>query len=132
MPRQNYTITTSDVVHATAYLEHQVRNFGIEFDEPQKARRSFKRTIGKEVRSDRAVALNNWCEKYLTTEDWRKLKASILKRRSRRRAGDTTKQLTVSRKAHRLLTRLAKRDNVTLSVAIETHVPKLLNRASRR
>lgn len=132
MPRAKYTITEADASHAQAYLEGQIRSYSLQLNDPSAARRSFERAIALESKEARAVGLNTWAEKYLDSGDWKKLKSAILKRRARRKNGDCTTQLTLSNKAHKLLVRLARRDNVTLSEAVESHVPKILNRAARR
>jgi len=72
------------------------------------------------------VRLNRWCEKHLSAAQWIQLKNAI--RAARKRTADLSrdppKTVTLSHKAWRIISDLAKRDGVTLSELIEDRLGK--------
>ena len=80
-------------------------------------------------RKGRAERLKAWCEKYLTKAEWLKLKSAVRKRRERWAMHDEVKTITISLKAHQLLSRIATRDNVTFSDVLERVLGKAANSA---
>ena len=132
MPRDNYTITSDDEFHATFYLSGRLRNYGFKFRDSvssTQAGSDYRSAASEKTKSTRAAALNVWCEKYLSKADWRRLKTAVRKRRERWRRIEETKNVTISAKAHKLLTQVSKRDNVTFSEALEHCLSKALNSA---
>lgn len=130
MPREEYSITTVDEMHATFYLGDKLRNRDLRFQKSDfysSAESDFRTAVDKKTTHSRTAALNSWCKKYLSEADSGKLKVAVRKRRERWRRGDETKTITISAKAHKVLTRISKRDNVTFSQALENHLGKALN-----
>lgn len=130
MARPRYTIQPSDWFYAWSYLGTRVGNRNLELLHDQsysKASRDFDKvhSVGRDT--ERAKALNAWAEQYLTRGEWLKLKLAIRKRRQRWASSDQTATITISRKAHEKLSYLAKREQVTLTQALE----KLLKHAGR-
>ena len=128
MSRPKYTITALDVVHAGEYLRPLLlmRSFELRQNVSYKiAERDFDMAMALPAKEERAGELNAWCEKYLKTPMWAKLKLAIRKRRERKSSLDKT--ITISAKAFELVRKLSKRDAVTYSEAIE----KYLGRAWR-
>ena len=82
MARQRYTITVQDYLTVLGYLKSKQRNF---LDWPTDD--NFKKISSEEeLRLFRdPVTLNAWCEKWLSREQWQKLKtaARAARRRSR-------------------------------------------------
>ncbi len=81
-------------------------------------------------RKNKAESLNLWAEKYLSSEEWNKLKTAVRKRRQRWANDDDQKTVTISAKAHKLLSRIANRDEVTFSEVLEHYLAKA-SRCSR-
>ena len=132
MPRDNYIITSDDEFHATFYLSGRLRNYGFKFRDSvssAQAEGDYRAAISEKTKSARAAALNVWCERYLSKADWRRLKTAVRKRRERWRRSEETKTVTLSAKAHKLLTQISKRDTVTFSQALEHYLAKALNSA---
>jgi macrodomain Ter protein organizer (MatP/YcbG family) len=130
MPREEYSITADDEMHATFYLGDRIRNRDLRFHDSDfysSAERDFQTAVDKKTANARIAALNSWCKKYLSEADSGKLKGAVRKRRERWRRGDEQKTITISAKAHKVLTRISKRDNVTFSQALENYLGKALN-----
>jgi macrodomain Ter protein organizer (MatP/YcbG family) len=118
MPRPRTGILASDSTHAIRYLSTKVRLF--EIDASPKQVRELLEIEFSGSKTERLAALNDWCEQVLSTEQWASLKTAIRKRRQRKLNDDIT--ITISRKAHDKLSKIAERDNVTLSQAIERNL----------
>ncbi len=128
MARPRYTVTPDDVVHAGTYLVNRIRNYDMRLDENvsyKTAERTLNAAISESRKEKRAKELNAWCEKYLSSEEWSKLKLAIRKRRERRIRTDL-KTVTISARAHELLSKLASRDNVTHSEVLEKYLLRAL------
>lgn len=139
MPRTKYVITVDDCIHAELYLSRQIRNYDIEFRDDAdslNAEGEYRDATSERKKANRAKHLNEWCEKYLTSTDWSRLKSAIRKRRERMQHFDEQKTVTVSARSHDLLSKIAQRDNVTYSEVLEHYLAKALNsnrgRPSRR
>ena len=134
MPREEYSITTDDEIHATFYLGDRLRNRDLRFQDSdfyESAESDFRTAVDKKAMHARIAALNSWCKKYLSDADRGKLTVAVSKRRERWRRTDATKTFTISVKAHRVLTQISKRDKVTFSQALENYLGKALNSARR-
>jgi len=133
MPRAKYQITEDDFQHASFYLSGRLRNYGIEFTDSvnsSKAERQYYEATEAKSRKKKAESLNLWAEKYLSSQEWTKLKVAVRKRRQRWSTYDEQKTVTISAKAHKLLSRVAERDQVTYSEALEHYLAKAI-RSSR-
>ena len=129
MPRAKYAITAEDLMHAVLYLNARIRNYDLEFRDDideLTAESEYREATSARKKESRAVQLNAWCEKYLTSVDWARLKSAIRKRRERTQRDGEQKTVTVSAESHRLLSRLAERDHVTYSEALEHYLGKAL------
>ncbi len=127
MPRAKYKITADDFQHASFYLSGRIRNYGIEFEDSvntSKAERQYYEALKVKSRKKKAESLNLWAENYLTSEEWTKLKSAVRKRRQRWDNYDGQKTVTISAKAHTLLSRIAGRDEVTYSDVLEHYLTK--------
>lgn len=117
MSRTRFVVTPADFLHASEYLSNRLRLRKLELVEScswTTAERAFMGIVGGGLKSTvRAELLQGWCESYLSSRDWSNLKTNIRKRRQRWKDPEATKTVTVSAEVHALLTRLAKRDNVT-------------------
>lgn len=131
MARPEYTIDYPDFVHANTYVGNRLRDFSLKITDPdtiEQAKEEFLSISLSRPSNDAASRLNEWCKTYLTGDEWKRLKESVRKRRQRWAGSQVLKTVTISEKAHRLLSELAKRDNVTLSEALELYLVKVLNR----
>lgn len=113
MPREKYPITADDEIHATFYLGDRLRNRDLRFPDsdlysPEES--DFRTALDEKTTQARIAALNSWCRRYLSDADSGKLKVAVRKRRERRRRGDEQKTITISAKAHKVLTQISKRD----------------------
>lgn len=130
MPRTKYRITVEDCVHAELYLSRQIRNYEIEFRDDANslnAEGEYRDATSERKKTSRAQQLNEWCERYLTSTDWNRLKSAIRKRRERTQHFDEQRTVTVSATSHDLLSQLAQRDDVTYSEVLEHYLTKALN-----
>jgi len=130
MARPRYQIAEIDFLHAEFYLSVRIRNFCIKYSKGVSsidAQTEYAAAVRSERKTQRAKLLNAWCEKYLSGAEWTKLKSAVRKRRERFRRCDEQKTVTISAKAHRLLSQLANRDNVTLSEILEHYLGNAVN-----
>jgi len=115
MARQRYTITEFDLSAAEKYLDRKLHEETLFDDDDQylKAKRAFSKARSDEIK------LNRWCENWLNTDQWIKLKASL--RAARKRLNDYIDDkgppvtITLSREAWQMLSALSKRNQLTLS-----------------
>ena len=113
MARPKYRITPEDHWFARRWVEKKLANPGW-----LGAARAFAAQQDWNQREETANALNDWCERWLTSEQWTQLKNAI--RASRRRArGPDVVTVTLSRYAWSILEFWARRDGCTLSEVIE-------------
>ncbi len=129
MPRTRYVITDSDCVHAFLYLSGRLRNYEIDFPDTVDsllAESDFHDAGRASGIRRRTAGLNAWCEQYLSSPDWQRLKSAIRKRRERAEHFDEQKSITVSARAHNLLSRIAQRDDVTFTEVLEHYLTKAL------
>lgn len=117
MSRTRFVVTPADYLHASEYLSNRLRLRKLELIEScswTDAERALMGIVGGGHKSTvRAAMLQEWCETYLSERDWNNLKTNVRKRRQRWKDPEATKSVTVSAEVHKLLTRLASRDNVT-------------------
>ncbi len=115
MSRKRYIITQSDLSAAEKYLHRKLHEETL-FDDDDgypNAKRAFSRARGD------AIKLNRWCECWLNTDQWIKLKASL--RAARKRLNDYFDDngppvtITISRDAWEILSNLSKHNKLTLS-----------------
>lgn len=132
MARARYTIIDSDYTHACAYIEDKLQKQEFAFCRERSidtAKAELFQIVHSSQRKGRADRLNEWCEKHLAKADWLKLKVGIRKRRERWARHDELKTVAISAKAHQLLTKIAKRDNVTFSEVLEHLLARAANSA---
>jgi len=130
MPRPRYRITAEDFLHAEFCMSIRIRTFRIAFGKGVSvldAEEEYNTAVRSNGKKERLELLNNWCEKHLSGAEWTKLKSAIRKRRERFRRGDEQKTVTITAKAHRLLLRLSKRDDVTFSEILEHYLGNAVN-----
>ncbi len=117
MARQRYVVTKSDMPAVVSYIERKLllEPYWLESDG---GKRSFTR-----VKRD-PLMLQNWCDKWLSNEQWKQLKDAMRAARKRihDRTGDRDPKVnvTLTRRAWSMVTSLAKREGVTLSEFLES------------
>ncbi len=126
MPRSKYKITSDDVIHAIEYVRSRLQLFALDLGDASSktATKEFGDAVEVRSKEERAIRLNAWCEKYLSTKDWTKLKTSIRKRRERKSRKGEIESVTISTKAYTILRKLSMRDNVTYSEILERYLGK--------
>jgi macrodomain Ter protein organizer (MatP/YcbG family) len=129
MARPKYTITASDLNHAYFYLSDRLLTRRVRFDDsvsPDAADRAFREAMVEKGKEKQSARLNAWCERYLSSSEWAKLKLAIRKRRERFNRHDELKSITISAKAFAILSKVSKRDAVSYSEALECYLSKAL------
>ena len=123
MARSRFTITRQDKTAALAYITNKLRD---PYWPSEDTSRQLKAERKYKDEKRELVTLNEWCEKWLDSRQWTQLKNAI--RAARKRTADMKrdppKSVTLSRKAWRIISDLAKRDGVTLSALIEDRLGK--------
>mgnify|MGYP001381784932 FL=1 len=103
MPRPKYQIQPTDIPHALAYLHNALEDPNYPVKAP--GRKDFVRyleQLAKSMDDDPeadARIFNTWCETCLNSDQWRRLKTSIRKRRYQAINGEEV-QATLSKEAH--------------------------------
>ena len=119
MAKQRYVITEQDYPAVLRYVQYKLRNNLSWPSDDLLERNEFKKCRDP-------VTLNVWCEKWLSGDQWQQLKtaARASRKRSRNTRRDKPKNITLTNNAWRMLSALAKRDEVTLSEFIESRLEK--------
>lgn len=104
MSRPKYRITASDLPFAHAYLLRALEDSHY-IEKGNSVAYQFRLFLDRidlddDLEHD-AEILNRWCEKYLTTKQWSRLKVTIRKMRYRQSNTDVT--ITLKPKAHQKL-----------------------------
>ena len=121
MKKNVFHLPEQDFRSARAYVSRKLANepYWLDSVEAENAWRHAQRDL---------VTLSQWCNTWLTAEQWRTLKAAIRAARKRQRdhcgQRDPCVHVTLSRRAWLILSHLAKRDGVTLSQWIIQHHEK--------
>ena len=118
MARERYRVTEEDRSAVVAYIRRKfaTEEYWLESDSARRAFAQIQRDPG-------AGAINAWCEKWLSGEQWEQLKNAV--RATRKRFADRSGQrdpkvnVTLSRHAWLIVRALAKRERVTLSEFLE-------------
>lgn len=103
MPRPKYQIQPTDIPHALAYLHNALEDPNYPVKAP--GRKDFVRyleQLAESMDDDPEVdarIFNTWCETCLNSDQWRRLKTSIRKRRYQAINGEEV-QATLSKEAH--------------------------------
>ena len=127
MGRPKFRIAVDDLMHAARYLDGRLGSLAVApLTMPvQEARRFFSEILMSPKSESSATRLQEWCDENLEPATLRLLQIAVRKRRQRTRTNDY-RVVTISNNAYHQLCKLAKRDNVTLSKALERSVTKLL------
>ncbi len=126
MARLKYTIAESDLIAAQKWIENKFNNPDFpddnEYLSNQNAHKDYQLTHFDEKK------LNDWCESYLDTEQWRKFKTSIRARRlrqARKAKGEKLIGIDLTFEAHVRLKAMAKANGESPSAfLIRTLNPK--------
>jgi len=126
MARARYQITKDDALTAWRWIQKKLNdNPMADLDQAYQAEQEFESL--KEHWKD-PETLNAWAEKWLNSGQWIQLKNSIRaqRKRQRDRTNIDKKPITISLtlKAHLILSTISKHDNVTLSEVIEKRLHK--------
>jgi macrodomain Ter protein organizer (MatP/YcbG family) len=129
MARAPYQITKDDSEFAYSYIQKKLRTRDFTNDY-ESSEEELHKTFEKPGQTKKIEALNKWCDKWLSTAEWKKLKVAIRQRRKRSVAHlryDTMRRnITISYHAFKLLQKISERDNVTYSYVLERCLPKEL------
>lgn len=128
MARPKFVIETKeDIRNATHWISGQFNNvfkfnFPCEdFEQVDEAKDEFNN-----LNNNDSSKLNIWCEKWLDSQQWMKLKGSIrAKRLKKKRAfSEVEKVITVNltESSYEIIKRISKRDSVTLSDVIKKYL----------
>ena len=124
MPRPKFKITRDAAYTARQYCK---RKFALDpywprpdTHENAEALSTFPNSTGEALGGD----LQTWCERWLSTEQFRQLQGALRSRKKRNLEKEPPKTLTLSHEAWLMVSELAKRDKVTVSTF-------LINRLSR-
>ncbi len=120
MARPKYKISASDLLFVHAYLlraledSHYItRGNSVAYQ----FRQYLNRIDFDDDLEHEAEILNRWCEKYLTTQQWDRLKVTVRKERYRQSNTDVT--ITLKPNAHKVLQALIQQGNAkSLSDAV--------------
>ncbi len=114
MARPRYRITASDLAYAWRWIESKLANPGwLGETRSLKASEAFEHLAPHD-----SEALNEWCETWLDSRQWRQMKNAIRAARMRERRNDLV-NVTLSRYAVSILEFWARRDGCTYSEVIE-------------
>lgn len=125
MAKPKYKITKDDYYTAEGWMERKASALSLENENPELSRRAMKEFENRTTGIGCQEALNAWAEKYLSTEEWVKMKNAIRaqrKRQSDRRSSQRKVSIDISVTASCILREISKRDNVTLSQVIEKYL----------
>jgi macrodomain Ter protein organizer (MatP/YcbG family) len=126
MARKKYQITTSDALTAWRWIQTKLNDSQWpNWDKAYQAEQEFENL---KERWENPEALNTWAEKWLDRRQWIQLKNTVRAQRKRQRDRSNLDKkpvaITLSLKAHLILSTIAKHDNVTLSKVIEKRLHK--------
>ena len=119
MPRKKFAINKENAFSVRRYIERKISldpYWPAETDQDDywQAREDFSMVEHGDVKG-----MANWCEKWLSTRQWKQLQGALRAQRKRKRdmQGDRNpkKTITLDWDAWAILSDLSKRDNVTIS-----------------
>jgi macrodomain Ter protein organizer (MatP/YcbG family) len=125
MAKPKYKITNNDYDTAERWMERKASALSLGNENRELSRQAMKDFEIQIKSSGRLEALNAWAEKYLSTEEWVKMKNAIRaqrKRQSDQRSFQRKISIDISVTASCILREISKRDNVTLSQVIEKYL----------
>jgi predicted DNA-binding ribbon-helix-helix protein len=119
MPRQRYRITAADVKPVHRWIRERLRNDAWPEDWP-------RLTAWDKFPYEKPTVktLQRWCDRFLDAQQWKQLQAVI---RSARRDPSRYRTVRLSRNAHEILRKLARRDKLTLSEVIKRYLSSIDN-----
>ncbi len=131
MSRPKFRITVDSLMHAAQYLEGRLGSLRLtpRMMTVQEARHFITGILISRSSASNADRLQVWCDENLDAKSQSALQTAIRKRRQR--ASSDFRVVTLSSKSYRLLSQLAKRDNVTLSQALQSSVERSLKSKSK-
>ncbi len=130
MARPRYKVTGTDFRFAWVWLKQKIDSFSIPVNFNIKAKEEFEK-IDRGAEKD-AEGLNVWCEKWLSSCEWKQLKNVVRAQRKRKRdklSGQKPVGIDINRQAYVMLSTIGQRDNITLSKVIERHLGAEYNKA---
>lgn len=125
MGRAKYTITEKDLWEAWNWIRTKTQFFDrgfssrMDFDAYLEAKQELK-----QIKSDNLEDTNAWCEKWLDTRAWNRLKTTVRAKRMRSGSSGKKKQVTFDYNAWLILSAIAEAENITLSDVISKHLRK--------
>lgn len=126
MARAPYQVCDRDRQFIVAYLERKLTTAGLFWlSDVHEARLQWRSAKGD------TLTLQQWCDDWLSDEQWQQLKAAVRAARRRyHRRDDPPVNVTLSRLAWMVLSDLARRDGLTLSQwLIEQHYQRWVKQA---
>lgn len=125
MGRAKYTITEQDLWDAWSWIRTQTdvfdRGFSsrLDVDAYLEAKKELE-----PINSDNLEGTNAWCEKWLDSRAWNRLKTTVRAKRMRSTSRRQKKQVTFDYNAWLMLSAIADAENITLSDVVSKHLRK--------
>jgi len=116
MAKAKYKITKEDSLKAWLYIEGKLSDQNYPDEEFNFENKEEFQNIQPNANSK----INKWCEKHLNKKQWQQLKDSIQEKQSREISDK--KSVDLEKYAWKILSTIAKSENVTLSQVIEKHL----------
>jgi len=126
MPKKKYTIVKSDLLFARRWIDNKFnakdyKSFSVYMRNRQCV--DFALQEYQEVDFRATTKLNEWCEKFLTSKDWSKLKTSIRAGRNRKDKGNR-KSIDIDFEAWCKLSAISDSESLTISEIINKYLNK--------
>lgn len=134
MPKEILGLSVDDLTHAVGYLQTRIQLGELSYrdkDEARKIEADFYELASARKSQQKATDLTEWCSRNLTRTEWNRLRVAIRKRRERWSKFKDQKTIVVSAKVHKLLSKIALRDNVTFCDVLETVLLRAANSQQR-
>jgi len=126
MPKKKYTIVKSDLIFVRRWIDNKFNaNDYKSFNNHMRNRQCIDVALEeyKKVDFRATVKLNEWCEKFLTSKDWSKLKTSIRAGRNRKDKGKR-KSIDIDFEAWCKLSAISDSEGLTNSQIINKYLNK--------
>jgi len=116
MAKAKYKITKEDSLKAWLYIEGKLSDQ----NHPDEEFNFENKEEFQNIQPNANSKINKWCEKHLNKKQWQQLKDSIQEKQSREISDK--KSVDLEKYAWKILSTIAKSENVTLSQVIEKHL----------
>ena len=117
MARPRYQLTDDDVTVAHRWIRDKFRSAGVDWPKEYGSATAYEKFP---LENPTAKKLQAWCDRWLNAKQWQQLQAAI--RSARRDRQGNTRSISVSNKAHEILSTIGKREQLTFSEVIEKYL----------